>query len=185
MIQDKTKHQKRTAIPLGILILCAFAVIGVGYAMSSDVVSNDNDLDGDYLVLDRFSGGVATVGAIFTSSDIIAEISTTHDSGGYTAHINGLSVTKSITLRANTDKTGPFNLSAGLADGEASKFTSLGLDAPTITLSQSTITANTDTDVDITISMGDKDISKTPAEIESIIEALASLGFAIDVVASE
>ena len=68
--ENENSHKKKLIVPIIAIMLCAVAVIGVGYAYTSDVHVNGNTLNGGDLQIDytENSEGVKTH-AIFYSSD--------------------------------------------------------------------------------------------------------------------
>ena len=68
--ENENSHKKKLIVPVIAIMLCAVAVIGVGYAYTSDVHVNGNTLNGGDLQIDYTANSEdAKTHAIFYSSD--------------------------------------------------------------------------------------------------------------------
>ena len=68
--ENENSHKKKLIVPIIAIMLCAVAVIGVGYAYTSDVHVNGNTLNGGDLQIDYTANSEdAKTHAIFYSSD--------------------------------------------------------------------------------------------------------------------
>ena len=84
--ENENSHKKKLIVPIIAIMLCAVAVIGVGYAYTSDVHVNGNTLNGGDLQIDyteNSEGG--NTHAIFYSSDSSIDVTfvtdRTYDAG--------------------------------------------------------------------------------------------------------
>ena len=68
--ENENSHKKKLIVPIIAIMLCAVAVIGVGYAYTSDVHVNGNTLNGGDLQIDYTANSESgNTHAIFYSSD--------------------------------------------------------------------------------------------------------------------
>ncbi len=123
--ENENSHKKKLIVPIIAIMLCAVAVIGVGYAYTSDVHVNGNTLNGGDLQIDytvNSEGGETH--AIFYSSDSSIDVTFVTDRT-YNAGPDG-----SITGPTTTVKFG-----GSSSDGKSSY---IGTMVVTITSSQYT-----------------------------------------------
>ena len=84
--ENENSHKKKLIVPIIAIMLCAVAVIGVGYAYTSDVHVNGNTLNGGDLQIDYTANSEdAKTHAIFYSSDSSIDVTfvtdRTYDAG--------------------------------------------------------------------------------------------------------
>ena len=123
--ENENSHKKKLIVPIIAIMLCAVAVIGVGYAYTSDVHVNGNTLNGGDLQIDytaNSEGG--NTHAIFYSSDSSIDVTFVTDRT-YDAGPDG-----SITGPTTTVKFG--------GSSSDSKSSNIGTMVVTITSSQYT-----------------------------------------------
>ncbi|MGN0130192.1 MAG: hypothetical protein ACI4CE_04740 [Methanomethylophilus alvi] len=84
--ENENSHKKKLIVPIIAIMLCAVAVIGVGYAYTSDVHVNGNTLNGGDLQIDYTANSESgNTHAIFYSSDSSIDVTfvtdRTYDAG--------------------------------------------------------------------------------------------------------
>lgn len=122
--ENENSHKKKLIVPIIAIMLCAVAVIGVGYAYTSDVHVNGNTLNGGDLQIDYANSEGGKTHAIFYSSDSSIDVTFVTDRT-YDAGSDG-----SITGPTTTVKFG-----GSSSDGKSSY---IGTMVVTITSSQYT-----------------------------------------------
>lgn len=79
---DSGSGRKRVLVPIVAIMMCAVAIIGVGYSLTSTVSSNDNSIGVDGLELNLYKGNTGNAelwddAAIFGDCDIPYAVNTT------------------------------------------------------------------------------------------------------------
>ena len=157
--ENENSHKKKLIVPIIAIMLCAVAVIGVGYAYTSDVHVNGNTLNGGDLQIDytENSEGVKTH-AIFYSSDSSIDVTFVTDRT-YNAGPDG-----SITGPTTTVEFG-----GSSSDGKSSY---IGTMVVTITSSQYTTgTASMSIKVDAPENIGNIPVGSTYV-LSDIVESI-------------
>ena len=147
--ENENSHKKKLIVPIIAIMLCAVAVIGVGYAYTSDVHVNGNTLNGGDLQIDYTANSEdAKTHAIFYSSDSSIDVTFVTDRT-YNAGPDG-----SITGPTTTVEFG-----GSSSDGKSSN---IGTMVVTITSSQYTTgTASMSIKVDAPENIGSIHVGST------------------------
>lgn len=107
--ENENSHKKKLIVPIIAIMLCAVAVIGVGYAYTSDVHVNGNTLNGGDLQIDytaNSEGG--DIHAIFYSSDSSIDVTFVTDriyDAGPDGSITGPTTTVEFGGSSSDDKS--------------------------------------------------------------------------------
>lgn len=157
--ENENSHKKKLIVPIIAIMLCAVAVIGVGYAYTSDVHVNGNTLNGGDLQIDYTANSEdAKTHAIFYSSDSSIDVTFVTDRT-YDAGPDG-----SITDPTTTVKFG-----GSSSDGKSSY---IGTMVVTITSSQYTTgTASMSIKVDAPENIGSIHVGSTYV-LSDIVESI-------------
>lgn len=99
--------KKKMLVPLVVLMLCAVALVGAGYAYTaSTVTSDDSPIDGDYYSIDMYSEKTGTtVVTAPLEANTHFKVYTTKIVGGeyYTAMVNATTLTYTAYIKVTTD----------------------------------------------------------------------------------
>ena len=157
--ENENSHKKKLIVPIIAIMLCAVAVIGDGYAYTSDVHVNGNTLNGGDLQIDYTANSEdAKTHAIFYSSDSSIDVTFVTDRT-YNAGPDG-----SITGPTTTVKFG-----GSSSDGKSSY---IGTMVVTITSSQYTTgTASMSIKVDAPENIGNIPVGSTYV-LSDIVESI-------------
>lgn len=157
--ENESSHKKKLIVPIIAIMLCAVAVIGVGYAYTSDVHVNGNTLNGGDLQIDYTANSEdAKTHAIFYSSDSSIDVTFVTDRI-YDAGPDG----------SITDPTTTVEFGGSSSDGKSSY---IGTMVVTITSSQYTTgTASMSIKVDAPENIGSIHVGSTYV-LSDIVESI-------------
>ncbi|KUE74133.1 hypothetical protein AUQ37_06215 [Candidatus Methanomethylophilus sp. 1R26] len=135
--------RKKLIVPVVALMLCAVAILGIGYGLTSSSTNENNQVSGTGLVVDLNNGTKSLgEGGFFTNSAQTAiTYTSTQSNGNFTYTVSGGEIGKGILKITSTDTTkatAKVTATLSLQNCEKSSAFTFTMDGKTLTLDTAT-----------------------------------------------